>query len=320
MDTYYPSATGVAPSPLAEQQPAGRDSVPATGSNALAPSAGTGVIRDERGRLVKGSRPIPGAGRPKGVGAFAKSIREEIGYDALRNYAECIWRGWQWDGDTGEVVRDEHGQPVRMVPPPADADRRWAWQQLADRGWGKPVSVIDVHGMPESADLRDEGPLADVDVDELPDEMLAQLEAVVTYRIGVKPRPRVQTRTAIDVPAVEVGKEESPPSVEVPEPDDGACAEEPSAPVVAPEPVTPRERFRFVGSSNLDGYAYDAASSIVTVRFAGGAVYQYANVTPELLAEWRCALSAGKWLAARLKAKPDLFPCRQVTAAEWERP
>lgn len=325
--TYYPSASQtVTPS---EEAPAAPP----------VPAHTAGVVRDENGRFAKGTIRIGGSGRPKGVAAFARSIREQIGYDALRNYAECIWRGWEWDGDTGEVVIDpDTGMPKRAIPPPADADRRWAWQQLVDRGWGKPVTTIDVHGMlgVEANEPRDDDPLANVDVDELPEDMLAQLEAVVSFRLGTKPRsaaPAIarEAPLVIDVPHEERAPEEPEPVEEsepapsrdnphVPSPSEMPPAGRmPSAPEATPA-APPRERYTFKGSTNVEGYAYDAASSIVTVRFVGGAVYQYANVTPELLAEWRMALSAGKWLNARLKAKPDLFPCRSVPASEWERP
>ncbi len=64
----------------------------------------------------------------------------------------------------------------------------------------------------------------------------------------------------------------------------------------------------FPTSGNITGASLDPATQILEVAFKGGKRYRYANVTPEMLAEWRAAESAGKWFNSRIKAMPEAFP------------
>ncbi len=77
------------------------------------------MSRDERGRYVPGTSGNPG-GRPRY--ALANAIRRAVPVDELVEFFRDVW---------ADVTR-----PM--------ADRQWAAQQLADRGWGRPVQQVEL--------------------------------------------------------------------------------------------------------------------------------------------------------------------------------
>ena len=60
------------------------------------------------------------------------------------------------------------------------------------------------------------------------------------------------------------------------------------------------------------GHYIDTATGVVTVAFVNGKSYRFGNFTPELMAEWGAAESAGKWFSTNVR-KSDRHP--QVEAA-----
>ena len=73
-------------------------------------------------------------------------------------------------------------------------------------------------------------------------------------------------------------------------------------------------------SSRIAAHGYDAASNTLALQFKGkdgpGAVYHYANVTPEIYAEYSKAESIGRFFGQVLNDK-EKFP---YTRIEQEKP
>lgn len=71
-------------------------------------------------------------------------------------------------------------------------------------------------------------------------------------------------------------------------------------------------------SSNVKGYGYDAASRTLGVQFkAGGPVYRYADVPPEVADGLASAESKGKFFATEIRnkfehSKPERNPQEQA--------
>jgi hypothetical protein len=275
---------------------------------AIAKRAPQRALRDERGRVLPGQSINPN-GRPKGVAALARDIRRRVGEDgaAMNNFVESIWRGWKWDPDTGEIVVDDAGRPVRD-PVPADDARKWqALQWLSDRGFGKPVIAVDVQAMVAQYELDAESAGTGVlNVAALGDEELEDLTYLVARAAGEvasRPRPRL---ALLDVDAIELQDE----PVDAVEPHDEVGGD--SVDEVLEEDGE-RVHHAFTNSSNVDRLVFDPARGALTVHFKGDrGVYEYGNVTPALVDELIAAPSAGKWLGANLKARPALFPCRKI--------
>lgn len=287
------------------------------------------------GRFAQGNRDSVGrrVGRPKGVAAVAREIQERIGYDAMVSYAESIWSGWEWDPDTRSIVYDREGRPVRAVVQPTSEEKYRAYQLLWDRGWGKPVVAIDMQAvlaMHPAADAL-EGSAAGmiaaaVDDGTLEGADLDALEGVLARVLGLAPAPTAhayvpasapETLPPIDVPAVVSEPVAAPLETSPAMP----AAEPPPDPPAPPAPWIVREwqMYEFAHSTNVAGFVFDARSGLLLVRFAGTrGCYAYANVTPALVAEWTAAPSAGKWLAARLKPRADLFPCVVCPVGEYD--
>lgn len=54
-------------------------------------------------------------------------------------------------------------------------------------------------------------------------------------------------------------------------------------------------------SSNIEARGYYPATQTMFVQFKGGKIYSYAEVPPELFAEWEAAPSAGSFFHARIR-------------------
>jgi hypothetical protein len=139
------------------------------GVNPLAPHvpASGRPLRDKHGRLLPGQS-ANRHGRPKGVAALARSIQDEVGIDALREYAVRIWRNvTPVTDEAGNEVTDEHGNVLLKQGHYSHAESWQAFQWLSDRGYGKPVVAIDMRAMiqEESARDADDGPDLDPNVD-----------------------------------------------------------------------------------------------------------------------------------------------------------
>lgn len=61
-------------------------------------------------------------------------------------------------------------------------------------------------------------------------------------------------------------------------------------------------------SSNIRRAMLDPGTSIVTVAFANGTTYRYGNFTPELMAAWKDAKSAGAWFHQQVRSRPKQHP------------
>lgn len=86
-------------------------------------------------------------------------------------------------------------------------------------------------------------------------------------------------------------------------------------PMTKPDDTTADpNRLTFNDSSNVIGATFDPKTGAVDVEFKDKRRYRYANFTPELLAEWKSAPSAGKWFSQRLKADPKSFPVVPLNA------
>ena len=73
------------------------------------------------------------------------------------------------------------------------------------------------------------------------------------------------------------------------------------------EAPTPLTQLEFAKSSNLRTASLDDRG-VVTVAFANGTTYQYANFSAELMLEWQNAKSAGSWFHQNVRSKPDRHP------------
>ena len=74
------------------------------------------------------------------------------------------------------------------------------------------------------------------------------------------------------------------------------------APQVRPTRTTPMARsamgpntWRPRRPGNIAGFAYDAASRILTVHFSSGRVYEYDGVPAQVVEGWKAAASAGRY-------------------------
>lgn len=56
-----------------------------------------------------------------------------------------------------------------------------------------------------------------------------------------------------------------------------------------------------INSSNLKSASYDTESSLLTVVFNNGSIYQYENVPWELFTKFRMSESQGKFLNQKIK-------------------
>lgn len=65
-----------------------------------------------------------------------------------------------------------------------------------------------------------------------------------------------------------------------------------------------------VQSSALIGYGYDAAREVLAVQFPKGPIWHYAQVSPDVAAEFGAATSKGQFFASTIKGR---FPGRRVT-------
>lgn len=66
-----------------------------------------------------------------------------------------------------------------------------------------------------------------------------------------------------------------------------------------------------VTSSQIDAIAYEG--SILSVKFKGGTVYEYAKVPPEVFAALVTATSVGKAFGALIKAFPNDYPFTKLS-------
>lgn len=77
-----------------------------------------------------------------------------------------------------------------------------------------------------------------------------------------------------------------------------------------------------VESSNLDAVGYEAASSMMFVRFkreTGGKTYQYKNVPHHVYQELLEDDSPGKYFAAHIRNRPE-YPAEEVLQPEEQEP
>lgn len=335
----YPSADSSTPDrdPSAPQD-AQDDEIESEGSRTVstengAPRAGERVSEDEerdgfdrRGKFAKGNRVGNRGGRPRGVAAAAREIQERIGYDAMISYAEAVWSGWEWDPDERRIVTDPAtGRPVRSIVQPSDADKRWAYGVLWDRGWGKPVVAVDMQAMLATVSVGgaiEEGSdaaalAAAIDDGVLGGSDLDALELICARMMGRAPAARALPLTA-RTHALDVDAIEAEPAAPTPVVLEVEVEEEPEPPPFA-EPKPPEWRAHvFASSSNVEGFVYDRANGVLAVKFKGDrGCYAYEHVTRALVEEWVDAPSAGRWLGQRLKPRADLFPCRPYPVEEY---
>ena len=67
------------------------------------------------------------------------------------------------------------------------------------------------------------------------------------------------------------------------------------------------------GSSNVVGALYEPARGILSVKFKGGAIYEYTNVTAAQHKALMKADSAGTWVQENLVRKPIAHPATKQT-------
>ncbi len=221
------------------------------------------------------------------------------------DYAENIWLNRAQDAECCPRL-DDDGRPI---PGGYDDAQRWAaFVWLAERGYGKPVTVIDVNAMVAqfgAAPAHDDA----LDVDALDDDDLDALEALALKRLGVgrAPRERVIEATAHEVAQGDAG-EAVPEHVEP----------ERTPPVRPVASTVPRVvTFR---SSNVRGASHDAGAELLEVTFANGTRWRYRNVTAAMVDAWVAAPSAGAWFAREIKGRPDRYPGRPVLGEGDARP
>lgn len=77
-----------------------------------------------------------------------------------------------------------------------------------------------------------------------------------------------------------------------------------------------------VESSQLFSFGHDAESNTLAIRFhpkknsdEPGAVYHYANVTPEKFAEFQASESLGSYFINNIKKQPELYPYEKIDPA-----
>lgn len=65
-------------------------------------------------------------------------------------------------------------------------------------------------------------------------------------------------------------------------------------------------------SSNIDLATYNRYRGILRVRFYGGRVYEYRNVTNSLIEAYSEAPSAGEYFSLHLRNSPDKYPVTRM--------
>jgi hypothetical protein len=253
--------------------------------------------------FVKGDARCNRTGRPKGVAALAREIQRRTGDgEKMIRFAENIWLNRAQDDDCEPLV-DAKGAFVKGG---YDDAQRWsAFTWLGERGWGKPISMVDVQAMVAQFSGEEESAAAlPADVDALDDEDLDALEAIALKRLGVA---RKAARPVLEAAAVEVRPVAPTPTVEIAEPE----------PIDEPPPAPREPRYYEASSSNVTRALLapnDASPSgwVLEVEFRSGARWQYANVTEPQFDAWLVSPSAGAWLAREIVKRPDRHPARKL--------
>jgi hypothetical protein len=65
-------------------------------------------------------------------------------------------------------------------------------------------------------------------------------------------------------------------------------------------------------SSVIRRFSYDEAAERLRITFVSGDVYDYAEVPPEVHADFRAAFSKGQFFGARIR---DRYACRRIERA-----
>lgn len=125
-------------------------------------------------------------------------------------------------------------------------------------------------------------------------------------RVATVPPPRVPSPPP---PIPSVGPDPVDP-VAPPPPAIPAASPGPVEPAVPPPPPTTKAGKQVLAftSSNVKRAELEPATGVVTVTFANGSTYRYANFNAELMAEWDAAKSAGSWFHNRVKMRPEEHP------------
>lgn len=366
--TAYPTDLASA---IAASNPIGAGVLGMTSAITVAPAGGaiSKPKRDANGRILPGQSGNR-SGRPKGVAALAREFQMRVPHDELVSWVEDIWRNRirLVDEVTGEERFGEDGEPLYARGNYTHEQRMQAYQVILDRGYGKPVAIVDMKAMIDATvDDKVSGPVEAFDPDRLPDHLQESFATLFAHMLGesvddVAPASCLRT---IEAHAVEVGPsvresdngqasaitesgpdpitervpESSPADANPTTPDaivgtEVACGADAPNPldttraieveitgepegVSAPAAVTSRRMHTFGGkSSNVVSFEHDEDTGALDVTFKGGVRYRYANVTRAMADEFVTFPSAGQWVHARLKSRPDVHPCRALKGDE----